>query len=265
MEINRNNLLEIMKFFNISAKKELGQNFLINPSVCLDISNLIEENKKTLEIGPGFGSLTHFLLQKTTDLTVCDLDTRMTEFLKVQYKDSNINVINKDILKLDVSDYEVIIGNLPYYITTDIITYLLKNAKKCKQMVFMIQKEAYPRFRATIKEDEYCPISILISMLGNIKKAFNVGMNSFYPNPHVDSLVFTIDILNRDEEIFKVYSLAKAMFLNRRKTILNNLSNYLKDKEKTKDILSKANIEENRRPEDISIEEYKLLNKLLNS
>ena len=254
MEINKTNIQEIVKTLNLSPNKNLGQNFLIAPEISEKITSLISPNKnqKVLEIGPGLGSLTHFL--SSYDLTVVDIDYRMVDFLNTVYKDnSNIKVIKKDILRFDVSDFDFVVANLPYYITTDIITYLLLKAKKAQKFVFMVQKEAFSRFSAKCKEDGYGPISILVSYLGNAKKEFIVGQSNFYPNPHVDSLVFSIELNpeNHNTRNLGAYKLAKTMFLNRRKTIFNNLSSFLKDKDSATNYLNELNVPLNKRPEEL--------------
>ena len=146
---------------------------------------------KVLEIGPGLGSLTHFL--QNHNLDVCDIDERMCRVIEAIYSNkNNIKVFNNDILKFDVSKYNKIISNLPYYITSDIISYLLLNAKNCDEMVFMVQKEAALRFLDSTNKTE--PLSILINLVGDIKKVYTVKPSSFVPAPHVDSVVFKINI-----------------------------------------------------------------------
>lgn len=259
MEINEKNINGIVRKCGLNPNKSLGQNFLINNKVSHEIAELIESQSdaSVLEIGPGLGSLTHHLSRYNLD--VVDIDKRMIDFLKIVYQNqSNFTFINDDILNADVENYDVIIGNLPYYITTDIITYLLLNAKKAQEMIFMIQKEAFPRFFKKANEDGYSPIGILIDLLGSVKKCMDVKSCNFYPNPHVDSLVFkiTLDNKNKTKKNYEIYKFAKTMFLNKRKTILNNLGNYLKDKTKAETILNKAKIPLNARPENLTTTNY---------
>lgn len=267
MEINESNINELVRKCGLNPNKSLGQNFLTNAKVSEQIAHEIdfESAKNVLEIGPGLGSVTHFL--SSLNLTAVDVDRRMIDFLKIQYeKNTNISLVLSDILRHDVSGYDKVVGNLPYYITTDIITYLLLNAKNANEMVFMIQREAFPRFAAKVNEYGYGPIAILLSLIGEVKKCFMVKASSFYPNPHVDSLVFkvNIDLDKRTQENFKIYKLAKNLFLNKRKTILNNLSMYTHDKAKASEILTELGIEFTKRPENISVEQYVGIFKLLN-
>lgn len=255
MEINHTTIKQILKDTNIVANKNLGQNFLIDPTVSKNIVDLlnIDTNDKVLEVGPGLGSLTHYL--QNYNLDVCDIDKRMCDVISAIYHDKeNINVINEDILKLDVKKYDKIISNLPYYITSDIITYLLLNASNCKEMVFMVQKEAALRFLDEGNKTE--PLSILINLLGTIERKFVVKPNSFIPMPMVNSLVFVININNKIDNIKKIYKFVKTMYLQKRKTIYNNLASITRDKNKAGSILDKLNINRQYRPEDLSKDDY---------
>lgn len=255
MEINRESIKDILKSTNIVANKNLGQNFLVDPTTSNKIVSLlnVNEGEKVLEIGPGLGSLTHFL--KDYDLTVVDIDKRMCDVISAIYADKeNIEVVNSDILKHDVREYDKIISNLPYYITSDILTYLLLNATSCKQMVFMVQKEAAMRFLDN--DDTSEPLSILINLLGSKKKQFIVKPSSFIPMPHVDSLVFTIDIERKFNELKNLYKFIKTMYLQKRKTIYNNLSSYTRDKNKALTVLNEVGLDRNLRPENLKKDDY---------
>ncbi|MFA5503197.1 MAG: 16S rRNA (adenine(1518)-N(6)/adenine(1519)-N(6))-dimethyltransferase RsmA [Bacilli bacterium] len=261
MEINKATILEIVKKSAIRPNKALGQNFLIDPAISSRIIHAldIQEKEKILEIGPGLGSLTHFLSTKSNEIEIVEIDSKIVDLLNVIYKETkNVKIIHKDILKVDFSSYDKIVGNLPYYITTEIITKILLGAQKCQKMVFMIQKEAFPRFFNKVNEPSYSPVGILISLLGNIKKICHVGKSSFYPNPHIDSVVFeiSIDPNKKTKANFEIYHLAKSLFANKRKTILNNLTFLLKDKEKSAQLLEQLNINTNLRPENLSAQDY---------
>ena len=261
MEINRTNIMEIVNNAGLKPDKDYGQNFLIEPDVCKRIvdSALLCENDSILEIGPGLGSLTHFISQTEAKITIVDIDRRMIDFLLIFYRDkSNFSVIENDIRKTDVSSYSKIIGNLPYNITTETVVYLLKNAVKAQRMVLMIQTEAFNRFH-DLKGKDYGPASILIHLLGNSKRLFNVKAGCFYPVPKCGSTVFEITIdESKDRDLaIGVYELSKQLFLNRRKTIMNNLHNYLHDKEKAEKVCLNCNILPNKRPEELSPEDFK--------
>lgn len=265
MEINRTNILEIVNNSNARPDKDYGQNFLVEPEVCKKIVDAlnIQPNESVLEIGPGLGSLTHFLNEQTNNLTVVDIDERMIAFLKIVYKD--INIVQCDIRKHNVSTYDKIVGNLPYNITSETIAYLLLNAKNVKKIVLMIQTDAYPHF-SDIKGKEYGPISVLLHLLGEDKKLFQVKPGSFYPAPKCSSVVFEININHvcGIEEAKQVYVFAKSMFLNRRKTISNNLTNLIKIRETANKVLLESGISATSRPEDISPTNYLKLFRVYN-
>lgn len=255
MEINRKSLNEILIKTNITANKNLGQNFLVDPSVSEKITSLlnIKEEDKVLEIGPGLGSLTHFL--QNHNLDVCDIDERMCRVIEAIYSNkNNIKVFNSDILKFDVSKYNKIISNLPYYITSDIISYLLLNAKNCDEMVFMVQKEAALRFLDSTNKTE--PLSILINLVGDIKKVYTVKPSSFVPAPHVDSVVFKINIFNKFDDLSSIYKFVKTMYLQKRKTIYNNLTSIVKNKDKAQKVLEKLDFNPLLRPENLTKNDY---------
>lgn len=260
MEINRLNVNDIVNKSGLKPDKDYGQNYLIEPSICEKIVDLldIKHDDHVLEIGPGIGSLTHFIDQKDYEhFTLVDIDQRMINFLKIIYTKNRNEIVLADIRKHDVSNYTKIIGNLPYNITTETIVYLLQFCMRAKKLVLMCQTETFAHFFDTSGK-EYGPASILIHLLGTIKREFNVKPGSFYPAPKCSSTVFTIDISDdaRFWFSFKVYLFAKQLFQNRRKTIYNNLSNYLKDKDFALHFLEKVNIAPNKRPEEISPHEY---------
>ena len=259
MEINRNNINKIMLEYYVKPDKDYGQNFLVEPEVSKRIVDLLEikENEKVLEVGPGIGSLTHYLALSNGEISVVDIDERMINFLKEKYPKKHINFIVSDVRKTDVSNYDKIIGNLPYNITTEAIVYLLLNAQSASRLVIMCQNEAYPHF-SDVTGKEYGPASVLLHLVGNCFKKFVVKPGSFYPAPKCTSTVFTIEMNNDVDwsQAKQVYLLAKQLFMNRRKTIYNNLSQYLKDKDKATDILQKCHIEQNTRPEQLSPKQF---------
>ena len=259
MEINKSNIFEIVNKADLKPDKDYGQNFLVEPQICeriVDALNL-EEEDIVIEVGPGLGSLTHFLSLKKCNVSAIDIDRRMIDFLSVVYKDTNVKIIENDIRKVDVSNYTKIVGNLPYNITTETIQFFLTNAISAKRMVFMIQSEALNRFY-DVKGKEYGPVSVLLHLLGSIEKLFTVKAGSFYPAPKCSSVVFAINIdeTKDRESALEAFKLAKSLFLNRRKTIQNNLVNTLKDKELVTKVCSDLNINPLSRPEDLSPEMY---------
>ena len=259
MEINRSNIFEIVNKADLKPDKDYGQNFLVEPEICEKIVNFLntEDNESIIEVGPGLGSLTHYLSLLNNPVTVVDIDLRMANFLKVVYEKTNIEIVENDIRKVDVSRYNKVIGNLPYNITTEAIQYFLLNASSAKRMVFMIQQETFAHFY-DVSGKEYGPTSVLIHLLGNIEKLLTVKAGSFYPAPKCSSVVFAINIdsnKNRTTAI-ETFKLAKQLFLNRRKTILNNLTNLVKNKELALKTLNDLSISPLLRPEQLSPEKY---------
>ena len=255
---------EQIKSYKLIANKSLGQNFLINPQTAEKIVNLLEikDGDKVLEIGAGLGSLSYFLAKSPGKSQLIDVDERMLVFLKEQFKDANnIEIKRQNILKHNLSGFSKIIGNLPYYITSGIIEKLLLDAKDAELLVLMTQKEVYPKLLSSNKS----PLSLFLNYLASISSPIEVGRNNFAPVPHVDSVVFVIKPNEniKNEENKKLFKVMKQLFLLRRKNILNNLSNLVKNKEKAREILGKMNIDTNKRPEELPIEFYINLLKML--
>ena len=266
MEINRTNVIEIVNSFGVKPDKDYGQNYLIDPQICSKIVQNFTffDNCSVLEVGPGIGSLTHFFEKESVNYVGVDVDERMITFLEYHYNSKNMQFVLDDIRKHDVKRYDYICGNLPYNITTDLIVYLLLNSINCKKFVFMCQSETLNHF-IDISGKEYGPTSVLIHLLGSIKRLFNVKPGSFYPSPKCTSSVF--EIISRSnsnrKDIANTYIFAKKMFQNRRKTILNNLLNEIKDKDEALKALSEAKILPETRPESISPEQYLRLYKII--
>lgn len=262
--MNDKEYFEKVKSYKLIANKSLGQNFLINPQTAEKIVGLLnlKEGDKVLEIGAGLGSLSYFLAKSPAKSQLIDVDERMLMFLDEQFKDcKNIEVKRQNILKHDLTGFNKIIGNLPYYITSGIIEKLLLDAKDAKTSVLMTQKEVYPKLLSSNKS----PLSMFLNYVANISSPMDVGRNNFAPVPHVDSVVFVLtpneNIKNEDN--LKLFRLMKQLFLLRRKNILNNLSNLVKNKEKAREILEKMGVNTNKRPEELPIEFYINLLKML--
>lgn len=261
---------EIKDFFDLEAshaKKELGQNFLINEETIQKIVDSLNINKdeKILEIGPGLGALTGELVKKTNNLTVVEYDAKFVDFLSRVYQNGEINIVKGNFLTYKDFSFEKIIGNLPYYITTDIIEYILKNFSNFKEGVFMVQKEALDRL-LSLNGKDYSALNILINMQYNVEKLFIVRKDNFFPMPNVDSIVFKITKKENVENLFSlvVYKVAKNLFKLRRKTIYNNLKFLIKDENKIKELLNKLNLSLNLRAEQLKIQDFiNLTNELL--
>lgn len=262
--VNRESVKCLMEIASINPSKEKGQNFLVEPEICAKIVNLAKINAKSkvIEVGPGLGSLTYHLENMASNLTVIDVDERVTNYLSNEVKETT-NIIFGDALKHDFSNYDIVVSNLPYSITKELIIHLLISARNASEFIFMCQKENFYHFFNT-SGSEYGASSVLIHLLGNIKKEFEVKASSFIPMPKCQSTVFTIT-RNNDYDfdlVVKTYKVASKLFLNRRKTILNNLSSLINKEEAIK-ILETLNIGVILRPEEISPTKFYELTKLL--
>lgn len=248
---------EKVKSYKLIANKSLGQNFLINPQTAEKIVGLlnVKESDHVLEIGAGLGSLSYYLAKTNSLCELIDIDERMLMFLEEQFKtNKNIKVKRQNILKYDLSGFNKIIGNLPYYITTSILEKLLLDAKDAESIVLMTQKEVYPK----LLKSNTSPLSLFLNYVADISSPMEVGKNNFAPIPHVDSVVFIITPNEniKNESNVRLFKTMKQLFLLRRKNILNNLTNLVKDKEKAREILEKMKIDTNKRPEELAIEFY---------
>lgn len=267
--MTKDELKNYIKTYSQLANHSLGQNFLINFDVAERIVSAlgVQQKDRILELGAGLGSLSIYLSKYSNDLTLIDIDSRMVDFLKNKlFKDrKKTNVRKADILQFDVSKYNKIIGNIPYYITSNIIEHLLLHAEKADTIVLMTQKEAILRLLST-KSKNICPLSLLIKDLCDVELLCSLPASSFVPSPRVDSIVIKLKINKRDDKAIKEnYKVMTLLFQNRRKTILNNLLNLLNDKNLAKTMLEQAKINPGLRPEQIKINEYYLLtNQLLN-
>ena len=262
--MNDKEYFEKVKSYKLIANKSLGQNFLTNPQTAQKIVDLLDlkVNDRVLEIGAGLGSLSYYLSKSNSLCELIDIDERMLMFLTEQFKNNkNIKIKRQNILKFDLSGFNKIIGNLPYYITTSILEKLLLDAKDAERIVLMTQKEVYPKLLKTNKS----PLSLFLNYVADISAPIEVGKNNFAPIPHVDSVVFILvpNKYIKNEENSKLFKTMKQLFLLRRKNILNNLTNLLKNKEKAREILGKMHIDTNKRPEELGIEFYIDLLKML--
>lgn len=238
----------------MNAKKSLGQNFLIDENIIKTIINTIDSKKDDLiiEIGPGKGALTKYLVNKSNVLCY-EIDKDMTSYLD-KY---DVNVIYKDFLntniKEDIKDIKYnnlyIIGNLPYYITTPIIEHIIDSNLNIKSITIMVQKEVADRFMAKPKTKDYGYMSVLLQYYFDIVKVTNVTKNSFRPIPKVDSTVLKLLPKQIDEsfDIEGYKKFLKNIFKYKRKTIKNNLST--NEYNKAIEVLSKYNIDINIRAE----------------
>lgn len=262
------NTKQILMENNFNFKKKFGQNFLLDDNILNNIANLGDINEDTLviEVGVGAAALTKKTALKAGKVLGYEIDDTLKEPLKEILKDyNNIDIIFDDFLKRNVKedikkyDYKriVVVANLPYYITTPIITKFIEENINVEKIIVMVQKEVADRFSAKPGSKDYNSLTIFLNYYFEVKKAFVVSRNVFYPKPNVDSAIVVFKKLENKLKVNnadKFFSLVKDAFKQKRKTLKNNLKGY--DIEKIDNILKKYNKDINFRAENITIEEF---------
>lgn len=262
---------KILEENNISVKKQYGQNFLMDDNIIKKICEISNIDKETnvIEIGPGLGFLTKELSQRAKQVLCYEVDGDMIKILTNKFSSSNVIIkyqdflkanIDEDIKKIFSSDNVIVVANLPYYITTAILTKILNESKYIKQLTVMMQQEVAQRICGTPSTKDYNALSVLIQYYTNTTNAIKVPSSVFFPAPKVDSSVVLIKkkdtITNKvlDEKYFKTF--IYTIFAQRRKTLINNLKKLPKfDYEKTSEIFSELNIDLSVRAEKLSVDE----------
>lgn len=268
---------EILNTYNLRAKKNFGQNFLVDASVTGRMASTLRDDGVVIEVGPGIGSLTEELAKRAKHVRSYEIDERLIPVLEDTLKDyDNVEIVLQDILETDINKelqplvdkYKHIefAANLPYYITTPVLFKLFESSIPFEKIVVMIQKEVADRFSAKPGTKEYGALSVESQYLYDVKKLFNVPRTSFNPAPNVDSAVisFTKHEKNKtvdNEKLF--FELVKACFKQRRKTLYNNLREYFDSKEKAESLLLKTNIPLETRAEMLDLNQYIELYKAL--
>lgn len=282
------NLLEetkyIMKKYNIKANKDLGQNFLVDSNVIQDIVDgaEIEKDDLVIEIGPGIGSMTAYLLEKAKKVICIELDRKMIKILNDRFiAYNNIELINEDILKIDLNKIikdekeknEIknvkIVANLPYYITTPIVMKLVENNLDIYSITIMVQKEVAERLIEFPGGKNTGAITYTIYYYCDSKKIREVEKECFLPMPDVESEVINLKLREspavyvKDKKV--LFNLIKSGFMQRRKTLLNALINTgaFKNKEEGIELLKLLNLKEDIRAEKLSLEDFANLTRLI--
>lgn len=272
--------VDIMRRYDIKMKKSLGQNFLIEPQILDKMieTGQIDRHTTVVEIGPGIGALTEFLARNAKEVIAFEIDSRFVEILKDTLSDyDNVTIHHQDILKVNFNDpiYQnlhdaerlVVVANLPYYITTPIIMNLIESNLKFDQLVMMMQKEVAERMTANVNTKSYNSLTLAIQNTMDAKIAFIVPKSVFIPQPNVDSAVLSLTRLEHPiaevDNLEKFHHLIQTCFVQRRKTIWNNLRNAAKDLdlsvEQLETALDQAQIEKARRAESLTLEDYQRL------
>ncbi len=248
----------------IRAKKSLGQNFLIDKNILEKILSITDiKNKNTLEVGPGTGNLTSLILKKKPKkIIVIEKDNNLAKNLERNFK-NYITIINKDILKIDETilfeDKATVFGNLPYNISTEILSKWIINLKEIfwfDCMILMFQKEVANRIIADFNTSNYGRLSIISNWKLNIKKICDIKPDSFFPKPKVESTLLFFTPKENFVKINNPYNLEKVtrIFFNQRRKMLKKPFNQLFNG--NKEILNRLNIDLNLRPQNLNYETY---------
>ncbi len=251
---------------NFKAKKRLGQHFLIDKNIVRKIVNSFapSENDLIVEIGPGKGILTEELIKHSQNLILVEIDTEL--FKELQQKFTGIKIINRDILECDFStdffqNKYRLIGNLPYYITSQILFKIFDNYKSVTDVLIMIQKEVAERIVARPSTKEYGILSVFAQFYSNPVILFNVSKNVFRPKPEIDSSIIHLKIKNEiplnkiEEEAFR--KIVKTAFNQRRKTLKNSLQNLFNENEIVrKEKFFALDFDFSKRSENLSLDDF---------
>lgn len=264
---------QILADYGLHAKKGYGQNFLVDPMLVERCAQQAHAEDAVIEIGPGIGSLTEQLARVAKHVTAYEVD----EDLKPVLADTlspydNIEIIWQDFLACDIKTkvQELreqygsvsVCANLPYYITTPVLFRLFEEAPDIPYITVMVQKEVGERFAAGVNTQEYGALSVEAQTLYDVRKLFNVPARSFNPSPNVDSVIIqfarrseTVD----PEDLQKFFTFVKACFRQRRKTVYNNLRDYLGSGDQALAVLERAGIDPRTRAQELSKEELRKL------
>ncbi len=275
-----NTLKSLLAKHGFSFKKSLGQNFLIDSSVCPQMAkSACDKNTGVLEIGPGIGVLTAELSKEAKKVVAIELDERLKKLLPITLEGcDNVEIIYGDAMKLDLkkiieehfSDCEkvAVCANLPYYITSPIVMMLLESKLPIESITVMVQKEAAERLCAKVGTRQSGAVTVAVSYYSDAEILFPVGRESFMPSPNVDSAVIRLSVREKppvsvkDEKEF--FRLVKACFAQRRKTLVNTVSNTLGiSKENIRSALSKLGLTDTARAEELTIEQLAKLSDIL--
>lgn len=279
---NIGTIKDILGRHGFTFSKSLGQNFLINPSVCPKMAEQSGAKKGVgvIEVGPGIGVLTCQLAERADRVVAIELDKRLLPVLDETLAEyDNIKIINDDILKIDLkelietefSGMEVVVcANLPYYITSPVIMKLLEDKLPINALTVMVQKEAAQRICAEVGSRQSGAVTVAVNYYAKPQILFGVSAGSFMPAPKVDSAVIRLDILKEpcvqveDEELF--FKVVKAAFSQRRKTLPNSLSAGLQISKLTvTNALNRANVPVNYRAEQLTMEQLAKISNAIGS
>ena len=279
---NPTNTIEVLQKYNFNFQKKFGQNFLIDSNILEHIVDAadVTEDDCVLEIGPGIGTMTQYLCERAREVVAVEIDKNLIPILADTLSSyQNVTVINEDILKVDINKIAQeknqgrpikVVANLPYYITTPIIMGLFESHVPLDSITIMVQKEVADRMQVGPGTKDYGALSLAVQYYAKPEIVANVPPNCFIPRPNVGSAVIRLDryaeppVQTLDEQF--MFSVIRASFNQRRKTLVNGLSNapgLNVSKEKIKEVLARVELSETVRGETLTLEQFAQLADLL--
>jgi len=278
------NTIEVLQKHKFNFQKKFGQNFLIDTHVLERIMDAAEITKEdcVVEIGPGIGTMTQYLAERAGEVVAVEIDKNLIPILKETLADyDNVTVINEDILKVDLNQIVQeknggkpvkVVANLPYYITTPIIMGLFENQVPLKSITIMVQKEVADRMQVGPGTKDYGALSLAVQYYAKPEIVANVPPNCFIPRPNVGSAVIKLTryeqppVTVKDEKF--MFSLIRASFNQRRKTLVNGLTNAQNlsvSKERVAAVLEEMQLSPTVRGEALTLEQFARLSDLIKS
>lgn len=276
------NTIEVLQKHKFNFQKKYGQNFLIDTHVLERIMDAAQITKEdcVVEIGPGIGTMTQYLAERAGEVVAVEIDKNLIPILQETLADyDNVTIINEDILKVDLNEIVQkknggkpvkVVANLPYYITTPIIMGLFENQVPLKSITIMVQKEVADRMQVGPGTKDYGALSLAVQYYAKPEIVANVPPNCFIPRPNVGSAVIKLTryseppVAVRDEKF--MFSLIRASFNQRRKTLVNGLTNaqnLFVSKEQVAAALEKMELSATVRGEALTLEQFAMLADLL--
>lgn len=279
---NAKSTAQVIKKYGFSFQKRFGQNFLIDEHVLGKIidASLVEKDEGVIEIGPGIGTMTQRLCERAAKVVAIEIDKELIPILEDTLSDcTNVKIVNADIMKTDLADLIErefagmtvrVVANLPYYITTPIVMNLLEQNLPIAGITIMVQKEVAERMQAKPGTKEYGALSLAVQYYADTYIAANVPPNCFMPRPKVGSGVIRLTV-RKDHNVTvsdekKMFSIIRAAFNQRRKTLVNAIANYADlsfSKNEVETALKKLDLPVNIRGEVLSLSQFAALTDIL--
>ncbi len=260
--------IKTIKDSQLELKKSLGQNFLTDVNIVKKIVNTasVYQDTTVIEIGPGLGALTEYLLMDAKNVLAIELDNRLIPILSDLFAEEKFHIIHKDFLKITREELTPhlkgskvkVVANLPYYITTAIITKILLEFDFIDELYIMVQKEVAERIAAEPKTKKYNSLSVFCQTISDVNYEFTVKKTVFDPVPKIDSAIISFKRKDVDVDILEFEKFVQNCFTQKRKTLVNNLHQaYGHSKEELIEFLEGLNYKPTARSEEICVIDFK--------